>query len=142
MSINTIGGAIITLLTPLLTDNKIAQLDQYSSREVLGYPRIQVLSRGMNTDYLTNVERLKTYNFDIVITQEKTVENMTPSVAETVSDTLVQEVMDLFDGQINTATPLGGAVSFIRPVNVEETESTEELPTITHIIQLEAVKIV
>ena len=142
MSINTIGGAIITLLTPLLTDNKIAQLDQYSSREVLGYPRIQVLSRGMNTDYLTNVERLKTYNFGIVITQEKTVENMTPSVAETVSDTLVQEVMDLFDGQINTATPLGGAVSFIRPVNVEETESTEELPTITHIIQLEAVKIV
>ena len=142
MSINTIGGAIITLLTPLLTDNKIAQLDQYSSREVLGYPRIQVLSRGMNTDYLTNVERLKTYNFDIVITQEKTVENMTPSVAETVSDALVQEVMDLFDGQINTATPLGGAVNFIRPVNVEETESTEELPTITHIIQLEAVKIV
>lgn len=142
MSINTIGGAIITLLTPLLTDNKIAQLDQYSSREVLGYPRIQVLSRGMNTDYLTNVERLKTYNFDIVITQEKTVENMTPSVAETVSDTLVQEVMDLFDGQINTATPLSGTVNFIRPVNVEETESTEELPTITHVIQLEAVKIV
>jgi hypothetical protein len=142
MSINTIGASIVTLLTPLLNAGKIKQLDQYSSREVLGYPRIQVLSKGVETEYLTNVERLKTYNFDIVITQEKTVENITPEDAEEISDLLIQEVVDLLDGQINTSTPLAGAVDFIRPVSTSEIEALEELPVISNTIQLQAIKMV
>jgi hypothetical protein len=140
--INTIGASIITLLTPLLNAGKIKQLDQYASGTIIGYPRIQVLSKSVETEYLTNVERLKTYNFDIVITQEKTIENITPETAEEIMDILVQEVITLLDGQINTATPLGGSADFIRPITTTEIETLDELPVITTTIQLQAIKMV
>lgn len=140
MSIHTIGASIITLLTPLKNAGKIKQLDQFSSNEILGYPRVQVLSKGIETEYLTNVERLYTYNFDIIITQEKTKENITPSTAEEVSDLLVQEIVDLFNTQINTSTPLGGTVHFIRPVIVSEQEVVDELAVIRNTLQLQAIK--
>ena len=140
MSIHTIGASIITLLTPLKNAGKIKQLDQFSSNEITGYPRVQVLSKGIETEYLTNVERLYTYNFDIIITQEKTKENITPITAEEISDLLVQEIVDLFNTQINTSTPLGGSVHFIRPVIVSEQEVVDELAVIRNTLQLQAIK--
>jgi|GEM_PF-3688218 len=140
MSIHTIGASIITLLTPLKNAGKIKQLDQFSSNEITGYPRVQVLSKGIETEYLTNVERLYTYNFDIIITQEKTKENTTSITAEEISDLLVQEIVDLFNTQINTSTPLGGSVHFIRPVIVSEQEVVDELAVIRNTLQLQAIK--
>jgi hypothetical protein len=140
MSINTIGGAIVTLLTPLKTQGKIQQLDQYSSAEVTGYPRVQVLSKGITTEYLTNKERLVDYMFDIVITQEKTVENIGAEDAELIMDTLAQEIIALLDSQISIASPLGGTVDFIRPIETTETEINEELAVIRHTVTIRAVK--
>lgn len=140
MSINAIGGAIVTLFTPLKTQGKIQQLDQFSSGEVTGYPRVQVLSKGVTTEYLTNRERLVDYIFDIVITQEKSVENIGASGAEVIMDTLIQEVITLLDTQINSGTPLSGTVDFIRPLETTEAEINEELPVIRHTVTIRGVK--
>ena len=142
MSINLIGSAIITLLQPLVTQGKVKQLDQFSSNDVLGYPRVQVLSKGAITEYLTNTERLITYNYDVVVTQEKTKENIGAGNAELIMDTLIQEIIQLFDGQINSGVPLSGTVDFIRPVETEELDSVQELAVIQHIIKVQAIKTV
>lgn len=142
MSINLIGSAIITLLQPLVTQGKVKQLDQFSSNDVLGYPRVQVLSKGAITEYLTNRERLITYNYDVVVTQEKTKENIGAGNAELIMDTLIQEIIQLFDGQINSGVPLSGTVDFIRPVETEELDSVQELAVIQHIIKVQAIKTV
>jgi len=142
MSINLIGNAIITLLQPLVNTGKVKQLDQFSSNDILGYPRIQVLSKGAITEYLTNRERLITYNYDVVVTQEKTKENIGAGNAEIIMDTLIQEIIQLFDGQINSGVPLSGTVDFIRPVETEEVDAVEELAVIQHIIKVQAIKTV
>jgi hypothetical protein len=142
MSINLIGAAIITLLQPLVNTGKVKQLDQFSSNDITGYPRVQVLSTGVQTEYLTNRERLITYNYDVVVTQEKTKENIGTGNAEVITDTLIQEMVQLFDGEINDGTPLSGTVDFIRPVETEETDSVEELAVIQHIIKVQGVKTV
>jgi len=142
MSISIIGNAIVNLLQPLVIQGKIKQLDQFSSNDIIGYPRVQVLSVGVKTEYLTNRERLITYNYDIVITQEKTKENIGAENAEDIIDLLVQEVVQLFDTQINSGTPLGGTVDFIRPVETEEADTIEELAVIQHTIKLQAIKTV
>jgi hypothetical protein len=142
MSINIIGAAIITLLQPLVTQGKVKQLDQFSSNDILGYPRVQVLSKGAITEYLTNRERLITYNYDVVVTQEKTKENIGVGNAELIMDTLIQEIIQLFDGQINSGVPLSGTVDFIRPVETEELDSVQELAVIQHIIKVQAIKTV
>lgn len=142
MSINLIGSAIITLLQPLVTQGKVKQLDQFSSNDISGYPRIQVLSKGAITEYLTNRERLITYNYDVVVTQEKTKENIGAGNAELIMDTLIQEIIQLFDEQINSGVPLSGTVDFIRPVETEELDSVQELAVIQHIIKVQAVKTV
>ena len=142
MSINLIGSAIITLLQPLVTQGKVKQLDQFSSNDISGYPRVQVLSKGANTEYLTNRERLITYNYDVVVTQEKTKENIGAGNAELIMDTLIQEIIQLFDGQINSGVPLSGTVDFIRPVETEELDSVQELAVIQHIIKVQAIKTV
>lgn len=142
MSINLIGSAIITLLQPLVTQGKVKQLDQFSSNDISGYPRIQVLSKGAITEYLTNRERLITYNYDVVVTQEKTKENIGAGNAELIMDTLIQEIIQLFDGQINSGVPLSGTVDFIRPVETEELDSVQELAVIQHIIKVQAIKTV
>jgi hypothetical protein len=142
MSINNIGGAIVTLLTPLLNQNKVQSIDQFSSGEVTGYPRIQVLSQGYSTEYLTNRERQVDYSFNIVITQEKTIENIGAEQAEVIMDTLAEEVLQLLDSQINASQPLGGTVDYIRPIESTEVDTIDELAIIKHTITIRAVKTV
>lgn len=142
MSILNIGGAIISLLTPLKTAKKIKQLDQFSSDEVVGYPRIQVLYIGADTEYLTNRERLIKYKYNIIITQEKSKENIGNVKAEDISNRLIQEVIELFDGQINSGTPLSSTVDYIEPVIETRIDTVDELAIIRSELQLIAVKTV
>jgi hypothetical protein len=57
-------------------------------------------------------------------------------------DILTQEIIQLFDGQINSGVPLSGTVDFIRPVETEELDSVQELAVIQHIIKVQAIKTV
>lgn len=142
MIIQDIGAEIVELLTPLKTQNKVKQIDQFSSAEVVGYPRIQVLSKGYSSEYLTNRERLVDYVFTIVVTQEKTVENTGPEEAEQIMDNLISEIVGILDAQIDASLPLGGTVDFIRPVESTEVDTSDELPVIKHTITIRAVKTV
>lgn len=139
---NAITNAIVSLLTPLQVAGKVVQITGYAGDAVTGYPRIQVLSKGVRTEYLTNRERLAYYSYNIVITQEKTKDNITPETAEEVIELLVQEVIELLDEQINSSTPLSGTVDFIQTIETEEVEEIEELAVIRHSIILNAVKTV
>lgn len=140
MSIKLISQAIADKLQPLVTQGKVNNIEQFSSGNVTGYPRIQILFVGVSTEYLTNQERLAEYRFNIVISQEMTVENIEPQNAVDISYQLTQEIVELLDQEVNSGTPLNNTVDFVRPVTEIQTLNIEELPLITQIVTINCVK--
>jgi len=140
MSVKIISQEIANILEPLKTQGKVKSIEQYSSGNIIGYPRIQIEFQGLQSDYLTNQERLVEYEFDVVITQEITDENATSQTGTDTMNQLVQEVVELLDDQVNSGTPLNNSVDFIRPITTTRAKNIQELPLITQLVTIKCVK--
>jgi hypothetical protein len=140
MSIKIISQAIADKLQPLVTQGKVQTIEQFSSGTVIGYPRIQILFVGVTTDYLTNQEQIAEYKFNIVISQEITIENITPEDGTEISYELTQDVIVLLNQEVNSQNPLSNTIDFVRPITETQTLSIEELPLITQVVTINCVK--
>ena len=137
-----ITQAIVTLLEPLITEGKVKQIEYSGTSIIEGYPKIRVAPTGTESTYLTNRERQIEYIYTITIKQEQIKEGIGSNNAQTRLSNLVQEVIELLDGEINTATPLGGTVDFIRPIESTESQEVAEIGEIMHTLTVRGVKTV